>query len=151
MEDKEGVKMDVRSACPWELDRILEWLLEEGGVEMDTRSTTNDHNSFFIMAFRSGVVLVLYAIHAGAAKTTLSAELTNLLPSCAHSCFTSFLDFNFALTKCGINPTLDCLCTTKSSSDYTVGEGAVQCVLTTAACNNGTPQGRLAWYLMFRG
>lgn len=108
-----------------------------------TQISANQLIAFFTMAFKSSLVLVLYAIHAGAAKTTLSAELTNLLPICAHTCFTSFLDFNFALTKCGINPTLDCLCTTKSVSEYTVGEGAVQCVLSTAACTQGGAPGRL--------
>lgn len=102
----------------------------------------NQDIALFIMAFRSSLVLVLYAIHAGAANTILSTELTNLLPVCAHACFSSFLDLNFASSKCGINPTLDCLCTTKSTSEYTVGEGAVQCVLSTAACTQGGAPGR---------
>lgn len=68
---------------------------------------------FRIMARLRRVFLVLHAIATAAAKTTLSTELTNLIPSCAQDCFISFLDFNFALGKCGIYPTIDCLCTTK--------------------------------------
>ena len=88
------------------------------------------------MARLPHLVLILPAIRYISAKSALSTELTNLIPSCAHDCFTSFLDFNFVLGKCGINPTIGCLCTTKSFTDYTVGEGAVQCLLSVDDCGH---------------
>lgn len=95
------------------------------------------------MARLPRVLLILHALPIIVAKTTLSTDLTNVIPLCARDCFTSFLDFNFALGKCGINPTLDCLCTTKSITELTVGEGALQCIFTVDGCVGMKDSGEL--------
>ncbi|KAL2071208.1 hypothetical protein VTL71DRAFT_12443 [Oculimacula yallundae] len=60
---------------------------------------------------------------------TLTPEITNSIPSCAQDCFLSFLDANFPTDTCTTKPTLECLCSSNSTSGYTIGEGAVQCVI----------------------
>lgn len=56
-------------------------------------------------------------------------DITAFVPECAQTCFASFLDANFPSSACTTSPTLDCLCTHKSSTGYTVGEGALQCII----------------------
>jgi hypothetical protein len=73
-------------------------------------------------------LLLLYSTFANAA-ITLSAELTNFVPACAQECFESFLQSNFPTSVCTSIPTLACLCSNNSTSGYTVGEGAVQCII----------------------
>lgn len=79
------------------------------------------------------LILLIYAfsIHANAAATsyTLSTELTNFVPTCAQECFISFLDTNFPTSACSSKPMLDCLCSHNGTTGYTVGEGAVQCII----------------------
>ena len=60
---------------------------------------------------------------------TLGADITEFIPICARSCFASFLSANFPASACTTTPTLDCLCTHKSSTGYTAGEGALQCLV----------------------
>ncbi|KAB8290156.1 hypothetical protein EYC80_011025 [Monilinia laxa] len=58
--------------------------------------------------------------------------------SCAQVCFQSFVEDNFPSSVCGETPTLNCLCENGSRSTYTVGEGAVQCIMSEASvgfCN----------------
>ncbi|KAK2625886.1 hypothetical protein QTJ16_005198 [Diplocarpon rosae] len=78
------------------------------------------------------LILLLYALLTSANATTnytLSAELTNVIPTCARKCFISFLISNFPSGTCSTKPTLDFLCSRNSTSGYTVGEGAVQCII----------------------
>lgn len=60
---------------------------------------------------------------------TLSPEVEAFIPSCAQVCFESFVSSNFPESVCGTTPTLDCLCSSNSTSGYTIGEGAVQCIV----------------------
>jgi hypothetical protein len=69
-----------------------------------------------------------FSTYANAAFT-LTPELTNFVPTCAQACFISFLDSNFDTATCGTAPTLDCLCSHNTTTGYTVGEGAVQCII----------------------
>lgn len=80
------------------------------------------------LCWPSLILLLLYSTHAHAA-ITLSAELTNFVPACAQECFESFLESNFPTSVCTSTPTLGCLCSNNSTSGYTVGEGAVQCII----------------------
>jgi len=63
------------------------------------------------------------------ASVSLSNELTNFIPACAQVCFVSFLENNFPTTSCTTTPTLDCLCSSNSISGFTIGEGAIQCII----------------------
>ncbi|KAH6683250.1 hypothetical protein B0J14DRAFT_142650 [Halenospora varia] len=76
------------------------------------------------------LILLTFAFitHANAA-TTLSQDITNFVPKCAQDCFISFLDTNFPTSICSSTPTLECLCSHQSKSGYTVGEGAVSCIV----------------------
>lgn len=65
----------------------------------------------------------------GATAFSLSSDITKFIPSCAIGCFESFLDANFAADVCSTSPTLDCLCTHNGATGFTVGEGAVQCII----------------------
>ncbi|CAL3968515.1 unnamed protein product [Diplocarpon coronariae] len=78
------------------------------------------------------LILLLYALLIRANATsnyTLSAELTNFIPTCARECFASFLISNFPPGTCSTRSMLDFLCSQNSTSGYTVGEGAVQCII----------------------
>ncbi|KAK2615455.1 hypothetical protein N8I77_002206 [Diaporthe amygdali] len=59
----------------------------------------------------------------------LGSDFTAFIPSCAVSCFQSFLEVNFETDLCGSSPTLQCLCSHTGSTGYTIGEGAVQCIV----------------------
>src|SRR4051794_8234353 len=85
------------------------------------------------MAFRRPSLLLflllsIFSIRVDA-SITLSNELTNFIPPCAQQCFAYFLESNFPTDVCTDNPTLDCICSSKSSSGFTAGEGAIQCIL----------------------
>ena len=75
--------------------------------------------------------LVLAGPHSTA---SLSSYLANVVPTCAHSCVESFILENFHSTACRDGQDLTCLCTSKSASGLTLGEGALQC--TASRCTN---------------
>lgn len=60
--------------------------------------------------------------------SSLSDEITNVIPPCAQQCFISFIQANFPANACSGTPSLECLCSRNSTGGYTVGEGAVQCI-----------------------
>ncbi|KAI1091014.1 hypothetical protein F5B19DRAFT_484165 [Rostrohypoxylon terebratum] len=83
------------------------------------------------MAFGSLVrhILAWTAILVGfAAAVELGDDIQTYVPICAQPCLESFIQSNFPSSQCTSNPTLDCLCAAKSSSGYTLGEGALQCI-----------------------
>ncbi|RDL38992.1 uncharacterized protein BP5553_03332 [Venustampulla echinocandica] len=90
----------------------------------------------------SGLILSAYTFItlANAASTSLSQEITNFVPKCAQECFISFLDSNFPTSICSSAPTLECLCSHNGLSEFTVGEGAVQCIISEG--NIGFCKGR---------
>jgi hypothetical protein len=69
------------------------------------------------------------ATYASAATPTLPSEITGLIPSCALDCFQSFVSSNYDTSGCGISPSLSCLCQKTGTSGFTMGEGAVQCLV----------------------
>lgn len=66
---------------------------------------------------------------AAAGFYNLSSETMTYIPACARDCFISFLSVNYGPSVCGTNPTLQCLCSREGVSGFTVGEGAVQCIV----------------------
>jgi hypothetical protein len=60
--------------------------------------------------------------------TNLSNDFSRLIPSCAEECFASFLNVNYVLDSCTGKPLLDCLCSRRGASGFTLGEGAMQCI-----------------------
>ncbi|KAF7874090.1 hypothetical protein EAF04_002762 [Stromatinia cepivora] len=87
----------------------------------------------------SSLPLLIYALSTCVnAKFSLTSQVTSFIPSCAQVCFESFVQDNYPTSVCGDTPTLDCLCENGSKSTYTVGEGAVQCIMSEASvgfCN----------------
>ncbi|KAK2681135.1 hypothetical protein RAB80_002928 [Fusarium oxysporum f. sp. vasinfectum] len=60
--------------------------------------------------------------------TNISNEFSSFIPSCAGECFASFLNVNYAPGVCTGKPLLDCLCSRRGASGFTLGEGAMQCI-----------------------
>ncbi|KAJ9421940.1 hypothetical protein QL093DRAFT_2081858 [Fusarium oxysporum] len=60
--------------------------------------------------------------------TNISNEFSSFIPSCAGECFASFLNVNYAQGVCTGKPLLDCLCSRRGASGFTLGEGAMQCI-----------------------
>lgn len=87
----------------------------------------------------SSLLLLIYAFSTCVnADFFLPSEVTNFIPACAQVCFYSFIEDNFPTSVCGDTPALNCLCENESKSSYTVGEGAVQCIISEASvgfCN----------------
>ncbi|KAN0112899.1 hypothetical protein V8E51_005850 [Hyaloscypha variabilis] len=81
------------------------------------------------LCWPSLILLICAILTYTNASFTLTPEVTNFIPSCAQTCFISFLDSNFNTATCGTTPTLDCLCSHNTTTGYTVGEGAVQCII----------------------
>lgn len=103
---------------------------------------------FFRMAIRSLLYLTLLAaaagVAAGAPTSAVPSEVLNFVPTCAQNCFSSFISQNFNISACEDSPSLQCLCTQTGKSGYTIGEGAVQCLLAENGegdCNNGALTG----------
>lgn len=71
-----------------------------------------------------------------AARTTswLPIELKTILPSCATTCVELFVFTSFSASSCPDFSSLDCLCTTNTTSGFTLGEAAVRCI--ASDCNN---------------
>ncbi|KAI9678054.1 MAG: hypothetical protein M1817_005998 [Caeruleum heppii] len=56
----------------------------------------------------------------------LPDELVSLIPSCGQPCLASFISSSWP--SCSSTDSIDCLCRSTSTSGYTLGERAVQCV-----------------------
>jgi hypothetical protein len=93
------------------------------------------------------LILLIYGLSTFThAALTLTSDLTKFVPNCAQACFISFLDSNFDIATCGTAPTLDCLCSHNTTTGYTVGEGAVQCIISEdniGFCKGNDAQGEL--------
>ncbi|KAI1258624.1 hypothetical protein F5Y18DRAFT_341672 [Xylariaceae sp. FL1019] len=59
----------------------------------------------------------------------LGSDITTIVPACAQECLVSFVEGNFPSPSCDSSYSLSCLCSENSTSGYTVGEGALQCLL----------------------
>ncbi|KAI0137874.1 hypothetical protein F4776DRAFT_89655 [Hypoxylon sp. NC0597] len=83
------------------------------------------------MAFESLTYYVLIWITISinfASGVELGDDIDTFVPICAQSCLKSFIVGNYPSTDCTSNPTLQCLCSERSNSGYTLGEGALQCI-----------------------
>lgn len=78
-------------------------------------------------------LIAVRATETASAYTTtgldLGSDITAFVPSCARSCVESFIEVNFNTDLCGSSPSLQCLCSHTGSTGYTLGEGAVQCIV----------------------
>ena len=58
----------------------------------------------------------------------LADELRSLTPACARPCVEDFVAANYPEPLCGPSPSLQCLCTRRSTGGFTIGEGAALCL-----------------------
>ena len=71
------------------------------------------------------------SIWAGPPSTEfLTPALQGVVPPCAQTCLEFFVAENFPSSICGPPPNINCLCTSDSTSGFTVGEGALECLFT---------------------
>lgn len=82
--------------------------------------------------------IALYATHGHpqSFSTAIPPSLASAVPVCARLCLQLFIVESFPSAVCPSQQELDCLCTRKSSTGYTLGEGALRCV--ASACTNET-------------
>jgi hypothetical protein len=85
--------------------------------------------SILVLLYALPISSLVCAQNSSSGAYFLPNEITNIVPLCAQSCFTNFLQSNYPTHVCSNTPTLDCLCSHSSTSGYTAGEGAVQCIL----------------------
>ena len=64
---------------------------------------------------------------------SLSPHVATIVPHCAQQCLKSFIAHNFPRNVCRNQQHLDCLCSRKSVSGFTLGEGALQCVASSCS------------------
>ncbi|KAL2854916.1 hypothetical protein BJY01DRAFT_18068 [Aspergillus pseudoustus] len=76
--------------------------------------------------FASILIFLVYFIR-GAETTVIS--LLDLMPKCASQCIESFISTEYPRNACASGCDLDYLCTTNTTSGYTLGEGALRCSL----------------------
>src|SRR6266513_546644 len=65
-------------------------------------------------------------------KPVLPASLVGLFPYCTTNCLESFISANYQASACLNNIDLTCLCTHTTPSGLTIGEAALQCLV--SAC-----------------
>ncbi|KAL2179333.1 uncharacterized protein P884DRAFT_268471 [Thermothelomyces heterothallicus CBS 202.75] len=96
------------------------------------------------MAYRLSLLclatLTTLPIVAAAQTADIPAEILNFVPPCAQKCFQSFISANFDSDICGNSPSLQCLCRQQGTFGYTLGEGAVSCLV--AESSRGACQGQ---------
>ena len=66
----------------------------------------------------------------------LPGQLQAAVPACALSCLRSFVANNYGNHNCSSTANLNLLCTTKTSSGLTIGEGSLQCVISSCLGEN---------------
>ncbi|KAI1501955.1 hypothetical protein F5X99DRAFT_185089 [Biscogniauxia marginata] len=59
----------------------------------------------------------------------LGTDISTRVPQCAWRCLEIFIQDNFPSTNCGTYSSLPCLCSSRSALGFTLGEGAVQCMI----------------------
>lgn len=63
-----------------------------------------------------------------ASPVPLTADLVERIPTCAQPCLQAFVADSFPSSVCS-SPSINCLCTSDSESGYTIGEGALSCLV----------------------
>ena len=74
------------------------------------------------------LLLLWTTIPAVTAALDLSGDILQPVPSCAQSCFTTFVNIDFTSSSCSSSPSLQCLCSQTGARGFTLGEMAVQCI-----------------------
>ena len=70
-------------------------------------------------------------VRAGPLSTeSLTPYLSTIVPTCAQDCLQSFISVNFPTVVCSPQ-NFNCLCITPSLSGYTLGEGALMCLVSS--------------------
>src|SRR5689334_17568633 len=64
---------------------------------------------------------------------TISSDILNAVPSCAQTCFETYILANFDLNECATQSALQCLCRQTGRTGHTIGEGAVACIAAEAS------------------
>lgn len=115
------------------------------------------------MIFLPAAILgLIYAYTTTAVELTsstsisLPSDISDFIPLCAQPCFSLFVGANFPTSDCTTSPTLSCLCTHNTTSGFTAGEGALQCIAgakLAGVCtgSDGTTEAGLKGYNMCAG
>jgi hypothetical protein len=90
--------------------------------------TFGNYSSEMALCFLSPILVLYIYLTLAQAAFSLSSEVAKFIPACAQECFESFLDANYDESKAGPAPSLQFICSTKSASGNTAGEGAVSCI-----------------------
>jgi hypothetical protein len=61
----------------------------------------------------------------------LPTSLVGLVPDCTANCLESFISTNYQASRCSTNLDLTCLCTHITPSGLTIGEAALQCLISS--------------------
>lgn len=83
-------------------------------------------NAFFLCLLLC-TFLPQLALAGPRSMVSLSPHVARIVPHCAQQCLESFIAKNFPKNVCRNQQHLDCLCSRKSVSGLTFGEGALQC------------------------
>ncbi|CEL07482.1 hypothetical protein ASPCAL10639 [Aspergillus calidoustus] len=75
----------------------------------------------------ASILICLVCLAQGAETTVIS--LLDLMPKCASQCIENFISTEYPRNACARGCDLDYLCTTNTTSGYTLGEGALRCSL----------------------
>ncbi|KAI9748681.1 MAG: hypothetical protein M1815_003038 [Lichina confinis] len=70
---------------------------------------------------------------ASASASSLPEQLDDVLPTCARACLAGFVGRGWPSSVCGSKDELGCLCRTRSTSGFTLGEVGVQCVASSCS------------------
>ncbi|PKS07662.1 hypothetical protein jhhlp_006268 [Lomentospora prolificans] len=81
----------------------------------------------------TALLLLFTTASAHYVNSQASQDVSALLPKCAQECFQSFLVANFVGALCSSTSTFQCVCEQTGASGFTVGEGAVQCLVASQA------------------
>ncbi|KKK15746.1 hypothetical protein AOCH_002808 [Aspergillus ochraceoroseus] len=66
-------------------------------------------------------------------RRTTAVSLLDLMPKCAATCIENFIISEYPKSSCSKGCDLTYLCTTNTTSGYTLGEGALRCSLSTCS------------------
>ncbi|KAH7025971.1 uncharacterized protein B0I36DRAFT_151874 [Microdochium trichocladiopsis] len=69
------------------------------------------------------------ASFASAYSVLIPPGVSSKIPSCSRDCVKAFLEAQWPEEACSATPSLACLCARRSTSSYTIGEAAVQCII----------------------
>ena len=76
-------------------------------------------------------LLPIQLIWAGPLSSeSLTPLLAAIIPTCAQTCVESFVAENYQ-TVCGPPPNFDCLCVNTTPSGFTIGEGSLECLVSS--------------------